>query len=136
MNIKNVSSPIDIAITGMRAEWRRIGVFSNNIANAKTTRNAAGELKPYQRQNVILSTSADSLSGITSMEIVGDTSPFKRILDPWHPDADKDGYVTYPNIDLPKEMVNMLYASRAYQANVAVLKRYKDVVEVTLELLK
>ena len=59
MNVNRVSSPIDIAISGMRAEWQRMTVVSNNMANSKTTRNAAGESKPYRRQDIALSTSAD-----------------------------------------------------------------------------
>ncbi len=137
MNVNNVSSPIDIAISGMRAEWQRMGIVSNNIANAKTTRNASGERHPYRRQDIVLSTSADSLGGITSVEVVTDTSTdFKRVYIEGHPDADEQGFVLMPNVDLPMEMINMISASRAYQANVAVLKRYQDIIEVTLELLK
>ncbi len=135
MDVNSVSSPIDIAISGMRAEWQRIGIVSNNIANAKTTRTASG--LPYCRQDIVLSTSADSLGGITSVEVITDTSTdFKRVYIEGHPDADEQGFVLMPNVDLPVEMINMLSASRAYQANVAVLKRYQDIVEVTLELLK
>lgn len=137
MNVNRVSSPIDIAISGMRAEWQRMGIIANNIANSKTTRNAAGESKPYCRQDVILSTSADSLDGVTSVEVISDTtSDFISLYNPTHPDAGKDGYVLWPNVNLPEEMVHMVSASRAYQANVAVLKRYQDTVEVTLELLR
>ena len=135
MNINSVSSPIDIAISGMRAEWQRLGIVSNNIANAKTTRTASG--LPYCRQDIVLSTFADSLGGIASVEVVTDTSSdFKRVYIKGHPDADEQGFVLMPNVDLPVEMMNMISASRAYQANVAVLKRYQDIVEVTLELLK
>jgi len=135
MNVNSVSSPIDIAISGMRAEWQRMGIVSNNIANAKTTRTASG--LPYCRQDIILSTFADSLGGIASVEVVTDTSTdFKRVYIEGHPDADEQGFVLMPNVDLPVEMINMVSASRAYQANVAVLKRYQDIVEVTLELLK
>ena len=137
MNINSVSSPIDIAISGMQAEWQRIGIVSNNIANSKTTRNASGERKPYCRQDIVLSTSADALRGIAFVEVVTDTSTdFKRVYIEGHPDADEQGFVLMPNINLPREMINMVSASRAYQANVAVLKRYQDIVEVTLELLK
>ncbi len=135
MNINSVSSPIDIAISGMRAEWQRMGIVSNNIANAKTTRTASG--LPYCRQDIVLSTSVDFLEGITSVEVITDTSTdFKRVYIEGHPDADEQGFVLMPNVDLPVEMINMVSASRAYQANVAVLKRYQDIVEVTLELLK
>ncbi|MEA3368156.1 MAG: flagellar basal body rod C-terminal domain-containing protein, partial [Planctomycetota bacterium] len=63
-------------------------------------------------------------------------SNFRQVLMPGHPDADKDGFVQMPNVDLPVEMMNLTIASRAYQANVAVLKRYQDMVETTVELLR
>jgi flagellar basal-body rod protein FlgC len=61
---------------------------------------------------------------------------FKRVLQPGHPDADANGYVAMPNIDLPVEMMHMVAATRAYEANAAVLKRYQDGVDITLELLR
>ena len=135
MNISNVSSPIEIATSGMRAQWKRLQVISNNIANIRTSRTESGE--PYCRQDIVLSTSADSLGGITSMEVFSDRSTaFKSVQIAGHPDADENGFVLMPNIDLPLEMMQMASASRAFQANAAVLKRYQESMDITLELLK
>jgi flagellar basal-body rod protein FlgC len=135
MGINKVSSPIDIAITGMRAESQRMSVISNNIANSNTTRTDSGE--PYRRRDVLLSTSSDAIDGVSSMDIFEDTStPFKQVYDSGNPDANAEGYVDMPNVELPKEMMSMVLASRAYQANAAVLKRHGDMQEVTMELLK
>jgi flagellar basal-body rod protein FlgC len=81
-----------------------------------------------------------STGGITGVTVAGVTQDtrgeFKRVLEPGHPDADANGYVAMPNIDLPVEMMHMVAATRAYEANAAVLKRYQDNVEITLELLR
>jgi len=77
------------------------------------------------------------MSGVEVQQVAPDvTSDFKRVFQPGHPDADKDGFVLMPNVDLPVEMINLVAASRAYQANAAVLKRYQDSVETALELLR
>ena len=135
MNISSSSTPIEIATSGMRAQWQRIQVISNNIANIRTSRTESGE--PYRRQDVVFSTSADYLDGISSVEVVADMSTaFKSVQIEGHPDADENGFVLMPNVDLPMEMMQMVSASRAFQANAAVLKRYQESMEITLELLK
>lgn len=137
MNIDSISNsnPIDIAISGLRAETSRMNVIASNIANSNTTRTPSGE--PYRRQVIILATSGEGISGVTVKEIAADMlTGFKRIHQPGHPDADKDGYVLMPNVDLPVEMINMMTASRAYQANAAVLKRYEEMMNVAIELLR
>lgn len=134
MNVSRVSSPIDIAVSGLRAESLRMKVVAANIANASTTRAANGQ--PYRRQEVILSTKS-GLAGVESPQVMPDTtSQFKRVYQPGHPDANKDGYVMMPNVDLPVEMMSMITASRAYQANATVLRRYQDIGDATLELLR
>lgn len=128
-------NPIDIAISGLRAQSTRINVVSANIANASTTRTESGE--PYRRQDVVLSARADGLDGVQILDVVRDTSSdFQSLYQPGHPDADEEGYVRMPNVSLPTEMMNLVTASRAYQANAAVMKRYGDMVDVTLELLQ
>jgi flagellar basal-body rod protein FlgC len=135
MGINKVGSPVDIAISGMRAESQRIAVISNNIANAGTTHTSNGQ--PYRRRDVVLSTSSDAIEGVTIQDTYEDTAtPFKQVYDAGNPDADKDGYVNMPNVELPKEMMSMVLASRAYQANAAVLKRDGELRDVTMELLK
>ncbi len=135
MSVSGVTNPIDIAISGLRVEAARMNVIAGNIANARTTRTSQGG--PYRRQEVVLSTEDEDLSGPKIMSVMPDMSTgFKRVYQPGHPDADENDYVLMPNVDLPVEMVNLVTASRAYQANVAVLKRYQEMVNVAAELLR
>jgi flagellar basal-body rod protein FlgC len=134
MSVENVRSPIDIAISGLKSQALRMDVIANNIANSGTTRTASGQ--PFRRQDVLL-LSTGGITGVTVGGVMQDTrSEFKRVLQPGHPDADANGYVAMPNIDLPVEMMHMVAATRAYEANAAVLKRYQDGVDITLELLR
>jgi flagellar basal-body rod protein FlgC len=135
MNVGKVTSPVDIAVSGLRAESVRLKVIANNIANVNSSRTPDG--KPYRRQDTILASTKEPLSGVKVVKISPDTSTdFQRVYQPGHPDADKDGYVQMPNVQLPTEMMNLVVASRAYQANSAVLKRYQEISDATLELLR
>jgi flagellar basal-body rod protein FlgC len=134
MEVNNSFGPIDIAISGMQAQNKSMGVISSNVANAQSTDNGQGQ--PYRRLEAIFKADDDDMGGVTLEEIAADMSELPRILRPGHPDADEQGYVTMPNVDLPVEMVNLTMATRSYQANVAVLKRYQRMVETTLELLR
>jgi flagellar basal-body rod protein FlgC len=134
MEVNNSFGPIDIAISGMQAQNKNMGVISSNVANAQSTDNGQGQ--PYRRLEAIFKADDDGMGGVTLEEIAADMSELPRVLRPGHPDADEQGYVTMPNVDLPIEMVNLTMATRAYQANVAVLKRYQRMVETTLELLR
>jgi flagellar basal-body rod protein FlgC len=135
MGIEKVSTPIDVAVSGLRAESLRMKVIANNIANSNTEKTDGGT--PYRRQQVLASTQAGALTGVTETRVADDTSsPFKSVYDPGNPDASPDGFVEMPNINLPVEMMDMVVANRAYQANAAVLKRYQESVDVALELLR
>jgi flagellar basal-body rod protein FlgC len=135
MDINGVTSPTDIAISGMRAEGLRMRVVANNIANAHTTRTDEGG--PYRRQELAVRAGSEPVSGVRIDQILSDTArDFQRIYMPGHPDADGEGFVQMPNVDVPQEMMHMLTASRAYQANVASLRRYQDMMEATMELLR
>lgn len=134
MEINNTFGPIDIAISGMRAQGKHMEVISSNVANARTTDVGNGE--PYRRLETMFKADDDSIGGVSLAEIVPDMSDFPKILDPGNPKADEHGYVTMPNVNLPFEMINLNMAMRAYQANAAVLKRYQQMVETTLELLR
>jgi flagellar basal-body rod protein FlgC len=134
MSIRAVSSPIDIAVSGLKAQSLNMNVIANNIANANTSRTPSGE--PFRRQSLMLST-AGGVAGVSVDAVAADaTSEFRHIYQPGHPDADAEGFVRMPNVELPVEMMNLVTASRAYQANAAVLKRFQDGVDVTLELLR
>ena len=135
MSVKAVSNPVDIAVSGLRAEATRMNVAADNIANSGTTRTASGG--PYRRREVVLSTVGEDSGGVTVEHITTDMlTDFKRIHQPGHPDADENGYVLMPNVDLPVEIINLVAANRAYQANAAVLKRYQDMIDVAVELLR
>lgn len=134
MEVNTGFSPIDIAVSGLRAESKRMEVISSNVANARSTDNGNGE--PYRRLEAVFKTNSDGLGGVILDEVVADMSDFQRILKPGHPNADAQGYVTMPNVKMPVEMMNLNVAARAYQANAAVLKRYQQMVETTLELLR
>lgn len=134
MDTNNTFGPVDIAISGMRAQGKNMEVISSNVANARTTN--AGKGEPYRRLEALLKSEADDISGVMVDQIVEDMSDFQRILDPGNPLADEQGYILMPNVNLPLEMMNLTVATRAYQANAAVLKRYQQMVETTLELLR
>jgi flagellar basal-body rod protein FlgC len=135
MSIGNISSPIDIAISGLQAQNKSIEAISSNVANARTT--DAGKGMPYRRLEAMLkATSDDGVSGVEVDDITEDMSAFTMVLSPGHPQADANGYLAMPNVDIPNEMMNLNLASRAYQANAAVLKRYQAMANTSLELLK
>jgi len=134
MDTNNSFSLIDIATSGLRAQNQRIGVITSNVTNAQSTDNGNGQ--PYRRLEAILRAADDGISGVVLDEIAADMSELPKILKPGHPNADANGYVTMPNVDLPIEMMNLTMAARAYEANTAILKRYQRMVETSLELLR
>ena len=134
MEFNSTFSPIDIAISGLRAQGKNMEVISSNVANSQTVN--AGKGEPYRRLQAMFKADIDGISGVSIDKIMADMSDFKRILDPGNPAADEQGYVAMPNVNLAREMINLNIASRAYQANTAVLKRYQRMVDTTLELLR
>ncbi|MEK7994151.1 MAG: flagellar basal body rod protein FlgC [Planctomycetota bacterium] len=133
MEVNSSFGPIDIAISGLQAQGKQMEVISSNVANARTV--DAGKGEPYRRREAAF-TSEEGLGGVKLDRIVTDMSDFLRVMDPGNPLADAAGYVAMPNVNLPVEMMNLNIATRVYQANVAVLKRYQQMVEATLELLR
>ena len=137
---------IDSAASGMTAERLRLDVISNNIANVNTTRTADGG--PYRRQFVVFEPRPGDgsfsralnrqlqLNGVKVTGIKKDDSPPRMIYEPGHPDADADGYVKMPNINIITEMVDMMTASRAYEANVAAVNVAKSMMLKALEIGK
>lgn len=134
MKINNNFSPVDIAMSGLRAQDKNMKAISSNIANMRTTDNGKGE--PYRRIEARMRASNDGISCVEVDEMAEDMSSFQEILDPGHPDAGPNGYVQMPNVNLPIELINMNTAKKLYQANAAVLKRYQQMSETTLELLR
>ncbi|MDZ7548789.1 flagellar basal body rod protein FlgC, partial [Clostridium perfringens] len=109
--------------------------ITSNITNATTTRGKDG--KPYVRKIAVFQENLDKakeLNGVKAVGIVEDESPLRRVYDPSHPDSDKDGYVTMPNVNLLNEMADMIASSRAYEANVDTLNATKGMFTKSLEL--
>ena len=137
-----LSSAINASATGLDAQRARMEVAISNMANAESTRSANGE--PYRRRDVVLTSdpanSFDaafghaSATGVKVASVVVDQSDFQRRYEPSHPDADADGFVALPNVDQSEEMVDMIGAARAYQANLAAISMIRDLVAKALEL--
>jgi flagellar basal-body rod protein FlgC len=133
---------LEISASGLTAERMRMDVTAENLANAQTTRGADGQ--PYRRKEVILQERGDGFGGrleaaMGGVEVAGvaqDQTPLKRVYDPGHPDADADGYVAMPNVDTVTEMVDLITAQRAYEANVTAMQAAKQMFAKTLELLR
>ena len=141
---------IDASASGMTAERLRMDVISNNIANANTTRTVEGGA--YRRQMVVFEPrtgkrttfgqmlsqqmSEEAGNGVRVTGITKDNAPFKLMYDPNHPDANKDGYVEMPNVTIVSEMVDMITASRAYEANVTAANAAKNMAMKALEIGK
>jgi flagellar basal-body rod protein FlgC len=134
MTVHNVFGPVDIAVSGMRAQGQHMEVISSNIANARTA--DAGQGQPYRRLETIFRAQQEGASAVVVDRVVPDTSALKQVYDPGNPRADASGYVAMPNVHMPVEMMSLSTASRSYQANAAILKRYQRMVETTLELLR
>ena len=125
-------SLMDTVATGLSAQRTRMEVASSNLANAQTTRTADGG--PYQRKDVIVASTPgeDGVDGVAVVEIRNDQSEPRREYDPGHPDADANGYVSYPNINVIEEMVDMITASRAYEAGVTAMRTASNMAERAL----
>jgi flagellar basal-body rod protein FlgC len=145
----NFGSSFGISASALTAQRLRMDVISSNIANAETTRASVvdGKAVPYRRKMVVLeSANSDSFANILNSKMNGstqgvrvqaiteDTSPLKPVYNPSHPDADENGYVYMPNVDITKEMVDMLSVSRSYDANVTMLNASKAMVSKALEI--
>jgi flagellar basal-body rod protein FlgC len=137
---------INTAATGLSAERLRMDVTAENLANAQTTRGADG--RPYQRKVVALQEAGAGFSatlggamkggsgGVRVAGISADTTPNRLVYDPGHPDADPRGYVSMPNVQPVTEMVDLISASRGYEANVTVMQTAKQMFTKTLEILR
>lgn len=140
-----VDNSIQIASSGMSAQRRRLEIIATNLANAQTTRTEEGG--PFRKKLVVFNPVAleSGSSGFASefsrelrkvsvSDVIDDPRPPQSVYDPSHPDADASGYVQMPNINVVEEMVNMLGATRSYEANLEVLKTAKRLSSAALEL--
>lgn len=135
---------MDASASALTAQRARMEVAVSNLANAESTRGPDG--LPYRRRDVVLS--AQPTEGFEAMlgragavgvqvrEIVEDQTPFRRRYEPSHPDADAEGFVALPNVDVSEEMVDMVGAARAYQANLTAIGLIRDTMQRALDLGK
>jgi flagellar basal-body rod protein FlgC len=137
---------LEIGASGLSAERTHLNIISMNLANVNTTRTPEGG--PYRRKSVVFqSTPLDSpftkamrselereVKGVKVSGVVTDQRPLKRIYDPGHPDADGQGYVRLPDINVVEEMANMMTALRTYEANAATISSAKTMYNKALEL--
>ena len=124
---------MEVSASGMSAERTRMNVASSNLANAQTTETPGGG--PFKRLDVVLQSSPKD-GGVKVQGVVQDQSPPRMEYDPGHPDADADGYVAYPNVNVVEEMVDMITASRAYEAGVTSLNTAVSMAERALGIGK
>ena len=135
MSLFNV---FNIASSALTAQTQRLNVIASNMANADSATSANGG--PYRAKQVVFQAipmgtpGVKQGAGVVVREVVDDPSPMRRAYDPKHPAADKDGYVTYPNVNVVEEMVNMISASRSYQNNVDVMNTSKTMMMKLLTL--
>jgi flagellar basal-body rod protein FlgC len=147
----NLFSAFEISGSGLSAERLRMDTISNNIANANTTHTAEGG--PYRRQRVVFSPRQDEPvfllpfdsaqagtaqigKGVRVSAVMADPSAPKMVFDPGHPDADARGYVAMPNVNIVNEMVDLISASRAYEANVTAINSAKSMASSALSIGK
>ena len=136
---------MNISASALTATRLRMDVIAENIAGSNTTRTENGE--PYRRKYVVyqektkdtdfasfFNSARSTGAGVRVLEIGTDMSEFKYDYNPSHPDADEYGYVRYPNVEVVQEMVDMMSAYRAYEANITALNAFKDMAVKTLEL--
>lgn len=128
-----------VSASALSVERLRLNVIADNIANAESTRTAEGG--PYRRKQVMVSEAAGSgvldgtSGGVQAAGVALDPNPARLIFDPGHPDANAQGYVAMPNVDVPTEMVDMMAATRAYEANISAFQAQRRSHERALELL-
>jgi flagellar basal-body rod protein FlgC len=142
--MSTLSSAINASASALDAQRTRMEVAVSNMANAESTRSANGQ--PYRRREVVLESQSPfeaglnqnvtQAAGVRVSAVLEDQSGFRQRYEPSHPDADENGNVSVPNVDVPEEMVDMLGAARAYQANLTAIGLIRDTIQRALELAK
>jgi len=136
----SISQIYDIASSGMAAQRLRVQLIASNVANSETTRTKDGG--PYRRRDAVFQSQdlgfsgALANAGVRVATIQTSQEPFLSRYEPGHPDANSDGVVSYPNINPVEEMVNLTEASRAYEANIAVVRAAKAMASSALDILR
>jgi flagellar basal-body rod protein FlgC len=137
-----VFSAMEVSASGLTAERTRMNTIASNLANAHTTRTASGQ--PYKRIDPVFeavmldrtqaSNGSNGVSMVKVQKIVEDTRQGQLVYEPGHPDANPQGYVEYPNVNVVEEMVNMLTASRAYEAGVTSVESIKGMAKTAIDI--
>lgn len=140
-----LNSGIDICASGLTAQRLRMDVIANNLANSTTTRTENGG--PYRRQIVVFEARSNKndfkqllereitgFSGVRVKEITNDNSSLRQVYEPSHPDANSDGYVSYPNVNVVAEMTDMISATRSYEANITALNSIKRMSTAAIQI--
>ncbi|MCX7965783.1 MAG: flagellar basal body rod protein FlgC [Syntrophorhabdaceae bacterium] len=137
---------LKIGASGLKAQRIRMETIATNLANIHTTRTDEGG--PYAKKEVVFRTTdvseknefgkilSEKIEGVKVEEITKSNKNFEKVYDPGHPDADKEGYVTYPNVNLMEEMADMISATRSYEANINVINTTKEMFIKTLDIGK
>lgn len=133
-------SSFDVSASALEAQRVRLNAISSNLANLSTTRNEEGQAEPYQPRFVVFQTddNIETSGGGKGVKVgaveIEDIAPRLK-YQPGHPDADENGYVAYPNIDMTREFVDSLEATRAYEANLGAFEVAKDLSRQTLRII-
>jgi flagellar basal-body rod protein FlgC len=139
-------SALKISASGLSAERERVNIAASNLANAESTRGPDG--LPYRRKDPILQSvsfsqelsSSTGLSpapvGVSLARVVEDNSPGRRVYSPGHPDSDKDGFVTFPNVNPIHEVVNLMSASKGYESNATAVETLKSMAQRALDIAR
>ena len=138
MKLDPLSAALNVSASGLEAQSARLLVVSENLANAQSTSAIPGG-DPYQRKMISFSAALDRATGATPVEVSSidaDYSAFPTEFDPSHQAADSAGYVKMPNVNVLIEMADMREATRSYEANLQVLKQARQLVSMTIDLLK
>jgi flagellar basal-body rod protein FlgC len=133
---------LETSASGLYAQRKRMDIIASNLANIETTRTENGG--PYRRKMVVMSTKPpnqdfgdilnSAVQGVQIEDVVEDQTPFKKVYNPSHPDANDEGYLLKPNIDLVVETTNMMMAKRAFEANIAAIKATRKMAIKALEI--
>ena len=140
--MSTLNAAISASASALSAERTRIEAAVSNLANAESTQSQNGQ--PYRRRDVVLAAEPvesfsaalgrSTATGVRVASVVEDRSEFRKRYEPSHPDADADGFVSLPNVDASNEMVDMIGAARAYQANLTAINLIRDTIAKSLEL--
>lgn len=135
--MKSYFNVFKVSASAIESQRRRMNIIASNMANVNSTRTEEGG--PYRRKDVVFSpmnmeSNPVELQGVRVDDIITDNTPLKKIYDPGHPDADNEGYVEMPNVNIIEEMVNMMTAFRAYEASVSAFNLSKSMFMKSLEI--